>query len=202
MTAPAVGNRLVLSLCDYSGRWSDPYRAAGYQVQQVDLKRGGDVRLLKKLDRQVWGVLCAPVCTEFSAAGARHWAAKEAAGNKGLLDGMALVDACLRIVAVHKPKWHVLENPVGRLRDWIGHHKYTFQPFEYAGWLPEGEREAEQFSKRTCLWGDFNIPEKRELPNTIGSKMWLQYGGKSERTKEMRSMTPKGFSAAFFAANP
>lgn len=30
---------LILSLCDYSGNWSDPYSQAGYEVEQVDLKR-------------------------------------------------------------------------------------------------------------------------------------------------------------------
>jgi hypothetical protein len=30
----------------------------------------------------------------------------------------------------------------------------------------------------------------------------LLYGGKSERTKTMRSMTPAGFAQAFYDANP
>jgi len=191
---------LILSLCDFSGVWSAPYRAAGYTVLQVDLKLGGDARLFKKLCEPVHGILCAPVCTEFSAAGARHWAAKEAAGNQGLLDGLALVDACLRIVAVHKPKWWVLENPVGRLKDYIGHHRCTFNPNEYAGYLDDSELEA--YTKRTCLWGDFVIPKKKEVPPVLGSKMWSSYGGKSERTKTLRSVTPRGFAAAFFGANP
>lgn len=192
--------RLILSLCDYSGRWSEPYRKAGYTVWQVDLKHGDDARLLKKLDRAVHGILMAPVCTEFSGAGARHWAAKEAAGNKGLLEGLALVDACLRIERVHEPKWWVMENPVGRLKDWIGNHKHTFNPFEYAGWLGD-EWEEDAYSKRTCLWGRFVIPRKNERENVQGSKMHKLYGGKSEKTKELRSLTPRGFSRAFFAAN-
>jgi hypothetical protein len=199
--AADCGGKLILSLCDYSGRWSQPYRDAGYEVMQVDLKLGGNARLFKKLNRPVHGILCAPVCTEFSGAGARHWAAKEAAGNQGLLEGLALVDACIRIVAVHSPKWWVLENPVGRLKDWLGYHKHTFQPYEYAGWLDD-EWEEDAYSKRTCLWGHFNIPETKEKPNVQGSKMWAKYGGKSDRTKELRSMTPRGFSRAFKEANP
>jgi hypothetical protein len=192
---------LILSLCDYSGNWCQPYRDAGYDVMQIDLKLGGDVRLLKKLDRKVHGILAAPVCTEFSAAGARHWAAKEAAGNQGLLDGLALVDACLRIVMVHKPVWWCLENPVGRVKDWIGHHRHTFNPNEYAGYLGD-DWEEDAYTKRTCLWGSFSIPEPRMKPATQGSKMWSNYGGKSERTKTMRSITPRGFARAFFLANP
>lgn len=213
-----LGGRLILSLCDYSGRWAQPYIDAGYRVYQYDLKHGSDVRLIKKLDEKVHGILFAPVCTEFSGAGARHWKAKEAAGNKALIEGLALVDAGLRIITVHDPKWWVLENPVGRLKDWIGYHKHTFNPNEYAGWLgdkmtgkliegPKGEMLPEEawmedaYTKRTCLWGRFKIPEKIERPAIWGSKMWSDYGGKSERTKEMRSMTPRGFSFAYFAAN-
>lgn len=72
---------------------------------------GSDARLFKKLKRPVRGVLCAPVCTHFAGSGARWWKGKAAKGDKGLLDGLALVDAYLRVVAVHKPDWWVLENP-------------------------------------------------------------------------------------------
>jgi hypothetical protein len=58
------------------------------------------------------------------------------------------------------------------------------------------------YTKRTCLWGDFEIPDTDERTSIFGSMMWSNYGGKSERTKEMRSMTPLGFSRAFFSANP
>jgi hypothetical protein len=194
-------SRLILSLCDYSGRWSQPYREAGYEVRQYDLKHGSDVRMIKKIDQPVHGVLAAPLCTAFAGSGARWWKEKEAQGDEQLKEGLALVDACLRIVFVHKPVWWVLENPVGRLKDWIGHHRHTFNPFEYAGWLGD-ESDEEAYSKLTCLWGHFVIPKKRPVENTQGSKMWACYGGKSERTKEARSMTPRGFSRAFFAVNP
>lgn len=213
------GHKLIISLEDFSGRWSEPYRLAGYEVWQVDLKHGSDARLLKKVEKKVHGVLCAPVCTALSGAGAKHWKAKEAAGNVQLLEGLAIVDANLRFVTVHKPAWWVMENPVGRLKDWIGHHRHTFNPNEYAGWLGDeviGERyrcaggpkeaihawDEDAYTKRTCLWGNFKIPKANERPPIHGSKMWALYGGKSERTKEMRSMTPRGFSRAFFAANP
>lgn len=225
---PPVSERTILSLCDYTGNWSRPYKEAGYPVVQVDLKLGEDARLFKKLDRYVHGILAAPVCTAFSAAGARHWAAKEAEGNTQLLEGLALVDACLRIVLVHKPLFWVLENPVGRLKDWIGFHRHTFNPSEYAGYLGDHVVDDSKvvkvacdagpykkgtliqnfawvenaYTKRTCLWGDFNIPMTIERPAIHGSMMWAKYGGKSERTKEKRSATPLGFAIAFQKHNP
>jgi len=39
--------RTIISLCDFSGNWSKPYRDAGYNVVQVDLKHGNDVRMFQ-----------------------------------------------------------------------------------------------------------------------------------------------------------
>lgn len=65
--------KTILSLCDYSGVWCAPYREAGYNVVQIDLKHGQDVRLLE-FPGEVHGILCAPVCTMFARSGA--WARK------------------------------------------------------------------------------------------------------------------------------
>lgn len=52
--------RRILSLCDYTGNWSQPYTDAGYDVVRVDLQHGGDVRLLEKDQKPVHGILAAP----------------------------------------------------------------------------------------------------------------------------------------------
>jgi hypothetical protein len=190
-------DKTILSLCDFSGAWSEPYRAAGYNVVQVDLKHGDDVRLFPFPGR-VHGILAAPPCTAFAGSGAQWWPAKDADGRT--LDGLALIDACLRIVAVSNPVWWALENPVGRLRRWIGPPAMTFNPCDYG----------DPYTKKTQLFGRFNtnLPKSPVEPVMIerggkrGSWMWANLGGKSERTKDLRSMTPPGFARAFFAANP
>lgn len=194
-------SKVILSLCDYSGRWSQPYRDAGYEVIQVDIKLGFDVRLFPKLDKEVHGILMAPPCTEFAVSGAKHWKGKAKDTPEKLTNNIAIVDACLRSVIIYNPEWWVLENPVGRLKRWIGNKVYSFHPHEFAGWLPVSEQEGDQYTKYTCLWGSFNEPKKKSLPPVLGSKMHTMYGGKSERTKEMRSQTPRGFAQAFFEAN-
>lgn len=191
----------ILSLCDFSGRWSKPYLDAGYNVIQIDVKHGDDVRLLEKIDCEVEGILMAPPCTEFAASGARHWKGKAKNTPEKLLNNIALLDACLRTALIYNPKWWVLENPVGRLPKYIGAAQFWFDPCEFAGWLPEDQQYDEQYTKRTGLWGRFTVPEKKPLPSLQGSKMWAKYGGKSERTKEMRSQTPQGFAKAFFESN-
>jgi hypothetical protein len=201
--------KVILSLCDHSGVWSAPYREAGYEVIQVDLKTGGDAILwptristeprfssqlidVRQYIGKVHGILAAPVCTYFSNAGAKH-----PRTDDQFREGLALVDACIRLAWVLKPNWWVLENPVGKLPKWVGTPRMYFQPCDYG----------DPYEKKTALYGDFNTdlpldrvePEgKREgQPNAWYSKM----GGKSAKTKEYRSMTPPGFARAFFEAN-
>ena len=186
---PLPNNRTILSLCDYTGTWSKPYKDAGYNVIQVDMQRGGeDVRLMKLPLEPIHGVLAAPPCTVFALSGNR-WKRTD----QEMIDGISVVDACVRIAAAVKPKWWVLENPVGKLKHWMGKPTMYFQPCDYG----------DPYTKRTALWGDFNT-DLAQTPTepTEGSKMWAMYGGKSMRTKNARSATPTGFARAFFEANP
>lgn len=184
----------ILSLCDYSGTWSQPYVDAGYDVVRVDIKRGQDVRLFEALPFPVRGVLAAPPCTAFTNSGAQYWAGKDEDGRT--LEALALVDACMRIITVHRPQWWALENPVGRLQRWLGKPRMAFDPCDYG----------DAYTKRTLLWGHFTEPlkTKRVEPERVSSQgSWLmKLGGSSERTKELRSITPSGFARAFFEANP
>jgi hypothetical protein len=139
--------QLILSLCDYTGEWSRPYREDDYDVIQVDLGHGQDVRLMELPSKPVHGVLAAPPCTVFA-------------------------------------------NSAGKLSRYLGPPRMTFQPNQYG----------DDYTKFTCLWGDFNTPTKTPVPATAGSKM--HFLPPSEDRAALRSVTPAGFSAAFFEANP
>ena len=178
---------IILSLCDKTGNWCEPYREAGYIVQQVDLSQGVDVRLMALPRGRIHGILAAPPCTVFANSGAR-WPRTDAE----LIEGLSVVDACLRLVAICNPAWWALENPVGKLTRWLGKPAYIFQPSDYG----------ETYTKRTCLWGRFTIPTVTPVYPSEGSKMRTNYGGKSDRTKDARSATPMGFARAFYEANP
>jgi hypothetical protein len=177
----------VLSLCDHTGAWSQPYVDAGYDVRRVDIQNGADVRLFQALPYPVRGVIAAPPCTDFAASGARWWAGK---GEAALLDALAVVDACLRVVVAHRPLWWVLENPVGRLRDYLGPPRMAFDPADYG----------DPYTKRTLLWGVFREPAKRPVEAVEGSKMH-RLPPTPDRAA-LRSVTPAGFARAFFEANP
>ena len=184
--------KTILSLCDYSGSWSQPYLDAGYEVVRIDLQHGQDVRLLE-YPGKVHGILAAPPCRVFCRPGARLW---EEWGDKELLDGLSIVDACLRIVAVCQPKWWALENPPGRLHRYLGPPQYDFHPWHHG----------DPYTKHTYLWGRFTIPERRPVePEAYPEHL---PPGRRDRTsrvssswRNQRAETPPGFATAFFKAN-
>lgn len=185
--------RTILSLCDYTGNWPRFYAEAGYRVLSFDLQNGKDVRLLKYLREPIHGILAAPPCTEFASSGARWWKDK---GESALVDALAVVDACLRAVAIYRPAWWALENPVGRLARYLGPPTYSFDPCDFG----------DPYTKRTQLWGQFTPP----LPLFVGADLRVDAteGSKMHRIPpskdraNIRSATPLGFSKAFYEANP
>lgn len=192
-----------MSLFDYTGNWSKPYEDNGYTVIKIDRKAGKDVILYPsdmseglryprefadiRVHKPVYGILAAPPCTYFVGLGAK-WPRSD----DEIREGLSTVDACYRLACTLKPKFFCLENPVGKLSKWIGDPVMRFQPCDYG----------DPYTKRTCLWGWFNTDlKKTPVDPTEGSKMHRLYGGKSERTKMMRSITPMGFANAFYEAN-
>ena len=185
MSNKEKGN-LIVELYSGSGNWSRPWEEAGYRVIRIDIKNGDDVRLLEKMKGEVYGVLAGVPCDDLAGSGARWWEGK---GQEALFNTLALADAVCRFVLLHKPKFWCIENPVGRLSKYYGKPVMTFQPWEYG----------DPYQKRTCLWGEFRIPEKSPVEPTEGQKIWKMSPGPERKAK--RSITPSGFARAFYEAN-
>ena len=187
----------LLSLFDYSGAWSKPYRDAGWTVYQIDIKHGYDVNDTWWNNLvNVQGILAAPPCTDFSVSGAQYWKQKDLDGRTQA--SLALIYRTLQLVAIHAPQFWCLENPVGRLNrlvpELVQYGPRYFQPYQFG----------DPWTKKTGLWGEFNWPKESPVDPIRYTKQgsWTQkLGGKSERTKELRSITPAGFAAAFYKAN-
>lgn len=186
--------RIILDLCGGTGGWSKPYKEGGYDVRIIDPQEWvggeggtGDVRLFEFVPEKIHGILAAPPCTHFAVSGARWWDAK---GLPPLLDGLSVVDACLRVIQMSRPVWWALENPVGRLRKYLGPPSYTFNPCDHG----------DPYTKRTLLWGSFTAPARTPVHPTEGSKMHRVPPGQFQAL--LRSATPPGFATAFFKANP
>jgi hypothetical protein len=182
-----VQKRVILDLCAGSGSWSEPYRAAGYQVRRVTLP-ALDVRVMPAPDETIWGVLAAPPCTEFSLAKNGH--------DRDFRAGLEGVAACLRIVTACAPRWWALENPVGLLSRFLGEPLDVWQPFDFG----------DPWSKRTALWGRFAKPVRgpRVRPIDGGGPLCVVCHPDSPKVcgvSDHRAVSPPGFARAFFNAN-
>ena len=176
-------SRLILDLCAGSGAWSEPYLKAGYLVRRIELP--WDVRLIEYDHVLVHGILAAPPCTVFASSGARWVRTPEQ-----IREALSVVDACLRAVAIYRPAWWALENPVGTLRRWLGPPTMRFDPCDYG----------DPYTKRTQLWGHFNLPKPAGvIPERLNR---IHRMAPSPDRAAKRSITPPAFAAAFCEANP
>lgn len=154
-----------------------------------------------------------PVCTDMAVSGAAHFERKRAA------------DPHFQTKAVTYAKWcgelfedlripYFIENPVSVLATQWRKPDHRFDPFEFGGYIhktqaihprwPEYIAPFDAYPKRTCLWtgGDFVMPIKLPVPVSKGySTQHKKLGGKSQRTKDIRSATPRGFAMAVMMAN-
>lgn len=125
--------------------------------------------------------------------------------------------------------WKV-ENPRTRIHKrhkWLGNITQKFNPCDFSGYTNpnihtincinefrgvdmmdvskvgiQAVMEVNAYNKETWLFGKFNkMVLDRIEPVWKENPGWRLYGGKSERTKELRSIDPKGYCQAFFEAN-
>ena len=154
-----------------------------------------------------------PVCTDMAVSGAAHFKRK------------AERDPGFQAKAVQYAVWcgelfddlgvsYFIENPVSVLATKWRKPDYSFHPYEYGGYIPDTEAEhprwpeyiapKDAYPKKTCLWtgGGFTMPERKPVRVPVGySTQHKKLGGKSQRTKDIRSATPRGFAKAVFTSN-
>lgn len=216
-TAPATKVKTILHLCADTGSDTWAYRLdPRYDVITI----GSDIGVENySPDRPIHGIIANPVCTEFSAAryGDTFGGGKREKSNPE--EGMFLVRECQRIIAEANPQWWAIENPAtGRLRDYLGHPTYSYEPWWYGS----------PWTKRTGLWGQFNIPTrlyddwddvpKIDIYARPGRRPSIAFLHKSafhripefrdsgmpapETDAELRSLCSQRFAHAFKEANP
>ena len=215
-------DKIILDLCGGTGAWSRPYKDAGYDVRVITLPGHDVIDYIPPED--VYGILAAPPCKEFSIARQRN-RYMEKAPDRDMKKGMSTVNACMRIIATTKPVFWALENPTGLLSRYLGKPRYVFHPFYYG----------DPWTKRTALWGNFKTPRptcysqenclqkggitdvgdyfKRQkicgkprpgktLPSRADMDLsHFKFVGMGEERSAFRAITPSGFAKAFFEAN-
>ena len=202
--------KTILHLCADLGSDSRPYQLnSEYKVILIGEKIGVENYTPTE---KIYGIIANPVCTELSTAKGFH---KE----NDIEKGMFLVNHCLRIIEIAEPKFWVIENPFnGRLKDVLGKPKAVYQPWEYGS----------PWTKKTALWGEFNMPETiykkwEDVPKNgnlyvrpgrpkpalaflhksavdlIPEMQWAK--DKIKCDADIRSMCSAGFAEAFFQNN-
>lgn len=202
------GDKIILDLCGGTGSWSRPYREAGYDVRLVTLP-DYDVRTYQP-PADVYGILAAPPCTEFSVA--------KGGRPRNFAAGMEIVEACLHIIwrcrLSGSLQFWALENPVGFLRQFLGVPSYQFEQWQFG----------DCGIKPTDIWGYFRKPKQSVQKRPDDPYYVKQYkNGKknqfawaapacpewakeyiakqSDKRAALRAITPPGFAQAFFRAN-
>ena len=189
-------DKIILDLCGATGAWSEDYKKAGYDVRIITLPDYDVTDYIPPPN--IYGVLAAPPCTEFSRALNYHIAVNNR--KRDFIKGMIPVNACVRIICFCKPVFWALENPAGSLSKFLGKANYIFQPWEFG----------DPYTKLTLLWGKFKPPIKkynnREAVMTQEQIIQCKENRKPQDCGSdkaiKRAITPLGFAKAFFEANP
>jgi len=159
-------------------------------------------------------ILAFPVCTDLAICGNSSKKLKLALNKNVEIEAAQHAINCANL-ADRFGCPYMIENPVSRLATLWRKPDYYFHPFEFGGYLSDDEAvhptwpdyiaPKDAYSKKTCLWcsDSFVFPEKKpvECESFGASTQYRKLGGKSIKTKNIRSATPRGFAKAVFLAN-
>jgi hypothetical protein len=196
---------------DHSGTDRPQEATQGHYRLSIDLSEHG----AREIDRQLEGLGLAPPsfifsmapCTNLAVSGAAHFARKRAIDP--LFQERAVGMA--RIVE----QWDcpsIVENPVSVLATlWKPCTGYV-HPWYFSLDCPEGEHPEfptiippmDMYNKKTGLWctNGAHMPLGMKTGGPTGDfPGHTQLGGKSARTKYIRSLTPRGMAKAIYLAN-
>lgn len=212
------GNRVRL----YSGGGSITFHK--WDASQGAVQTLRRVRLDVIGDAPVAMVFGFPPCTDLAASGARHWKKKLAADPEcqkravQWAQDVAWIAARLNVPCM-------IENPKGAMSRLWRKPDHRFDPCDFGAYIPEDQAQhplwpeyippRDAYTKETHLWveGGFVMPVHKPVDPirmtyvkgdgtiTHGSPQWGKLGGKSLKTKNIRSATARGFAAAVFHAN-
>lgn len=150
-------------------------------------------------------------CTELATCGAKHFARKLADDPDCQARAVALWRTTETVGIRSGAAWFA-ENPRSVLSTMYRKPDFKFDPSDYGGYLPDNDvhptypeiippRDA--YTKETWIWhgNGFVVPPRRAIDDCGYYPGWSNLGGKSERTKRIRSTTPRGWAIAVFFAN-
>lgn len=154
-----------------------------------------------------------PVCTDLAVSGAAHFKRKAEKDPDFQIKASNYAKMCAQLFNELGVPFFI-ENPVSRLATLWRKPDHCFHPYEYGGYIcksnaehptwPEYIAPRDAYPKKTCLWtgNGFTMPYRLPVePEDGHSRQHLKLGGKSMKTKNIRSATPRGFAKAVYYAN-
>jgi len=169
----------LLSLFDYSGTWSAPFRKKGWDVIQWDIKLSeymdimtlDSVETVLELFENVDGIISAPPCTHFTKSGAQYWKLKDEDGRTWEM--LQLVHQVQKLADLFRPTdpefdgtfFWCIENPVGRLQKLVPElgDAIFFHPWEFAGYTNPTEEDLKRLDIIRLKDGKGVTDEENEL---------------------------------------
>jgi hypothetical protein len=154
-----------------------------------------------------------PECTQLTVAGAKHFQRKREANPRFQEEALALAMLIPEVALACDCECWAFENPVGVISTMWRKPDFAFDPADYGGYLPEDDEHPlypdiypprDAYNKNTCIWcgPGFRVPRMDRIePRHKANPGWAKCGGKSLRTKNIRSATPRGFTIATHQAN-
>lgn len=209
----------ILFLFEHSGYAAEPFTKIGFNTAIVDIQNSeanpratytldwdilAKEQELRELAQDAIMVIGFPPCTDLSVAGAKHFEAKARVNPNFQAEAIHLLRAPERIAG---STTFMIENPTSMASTLWRKPNFIFNPYDYGGYLPEDDVHPEfpdfiaprdAYPKKTCLWtsDDFTMPPMRWVQWDALSQQFLKLGGKSQKTKNICSASPRGFFVA------
>lgn len=205
-------------LFEHTGYAAEPFTKRGFRTLIVDIKNIGlnpkatetwnwnilerelDLIEIVRGARFVFGM---PPCDDLAVSGARHFQAKYEKDASFQSKAAQLFMTTMRIANIANIPYGI-ENPGSVMSTLWRKPSVIFNPYEFGGYLPENDIHPEYpryiaprdaYPKKTCWWtgNGFRFPVRK--PVVVADGYSLQHkllGGKSEKTKRIRSASPRG----------
>lgn len=175
---------------------------------QGDIKE--KLKILGKLclDNNVSAIISFPPCTDLATTGAKHYE------KKAVEDAFFWAKAYeLVLIGYHLAEFFDIPYLIEQPRTVLGtilnkKHDHVFNPKDFGGYLPDDHEHKlfkdiypprDAYNKETWCWtgNGFVFPSKKEVDAAEKHNPgWKKLGGDRDKTKEIRSCTPEGFSIA------
>lgn len=209
----------ILLLYEHSGYAAEPFTKIGFNTAIVDIQNSAanpratytlDWNILeheeelKEYAKDALLVIGFPPCTDLAVSGAAHFYNKARKNPNFQQEAIHMFQSPARIAG---NTMYMIENPTSMAATLWRPWNFSFHPYEYGGYLPEDDVHPEfpeyiqprdAYPKKTCLWtsDDFTMPPQKWVEWDVLSKQHLKLGGKSMKTKNIRSASPRGFFVA------